>query len=528
MDNGGGQRLSGDLHAVDGMEQLKDLKKNLATRIGMVAGVVIASIGVALTVFTPNVSLEAMVGLWLLAGLLAGAVIGWFSAWLASKPLLAIGQAVLHVAPETTGPAPNVDKLSIGQEYVNTLAYHIYQIASLQDNKIMAEHRKDATQSSNILNHLPLPVYVFNKEQIVTFATESGIDYVGAESSALFGKPLFEAVDLEFQSDFTLESWIADSAANKATDTAYWHRVRVHVKGLEEDKIRQCDIAGYYNKDNPAGIEFIITLFDHTEAYNKDESNMNYIALAVHELRTPLTIMRGYIEAMQDELAGKLVGDQELFMIRMTASAKQLSSFVNNILNVARISENQLTIKMAEEDWPTIIKHAVDDMSIRSKALKKNITVKMADNLPKVAADRVTIYEVLTNLIDNALKYGGSSEEIGIEVSLTKDGLVETVVEDHGVGIPGSVMPTLFEKFHRNHRNKGDISGTGLGLYISKAIVNAHGGDIWVKSKEEEGTRVGFTLKAFSELAEEEKNGNNEGMVRTAHGWIKNHSLYRR
>lgn len=509
------------------MEQLKNTKRSLAIRIGLVATLLITILGAASTFLLPELPMLHQLIIWMFGGLLTGIVIGLFGARAAGKPLRAIGEAILHVAPETSTPAPDIDKLKIGREYINALAYQVYQIASLQDNKIMAEHRRDATQASNILNHLPLPVYVFNKEQIVTFATEAGMAYVGAESSALFGKPLFEAVDLEFQSDFTLESWVSDCAANKATDTAYWRRVRVHVKS-DDNSVRQCDIAGYYNRDNPSGIEFIITLFDHTESYNKDESNMNYIALAVHELRTPLTIMRGYIEAIQEELHGKLEGDMELFMIRMTASAKQLTSFVNNILNVARISENQLSVKLAEEKWPEIVKHAIDDMSIRSKALKKTITVKMADGLPTAAADRVTIYEVMTNLIDNALKYSGSSDVIEIQVALTQDGLIETVVEDHGVGIPGSVLPTLFEKFHRNHRNKGDISGTGLGLYISKAIVNAHGGDIWVKSKEGEGTRVGFTLKAFSQLAEEEKNGNNEGMVRTAHGWIKNHSLYRR
>lgn len=510
------------------MEQLKNTKNSLTIRIGLVAGLLIASVGGTITLFLPDVSQVVQVLVWFVTGAIGGVSIGLFGAWLASKPLEVIGQAIFHVAPNTTGPAPNIDSLTIGREYVNSLAYQIYQIASLQDNTYLAERRKETTQATNILSHLPLPVYVFNKEQIVTFATESGISYVGAESSALFGKPLFEAVDLEFQSDFTLESWINDCAANKLTDTAYWRRVRVKVKGAEEGAVRQCDIAGYYNKDNPAGIEFIITLFDHTETYNKDESNMSYIALAVHELRTPLTVMRGYIEAMQEELNGKLEGETQLFMLRMMASAKQLTSFVNNILNVARISENQLTVNMAEEKWADIVNHAVDDMSIRSKALKKTITVKLADDLPTVGVDRVTIYEVMTNLLDNALKYSGESENINVTSVLTKDGLVETTVEDFGVGIPTGVMPTLFEKFHRNHRNKGDISGTGLGLYISKAIVNAHGGDIWVNSKDNEGTRVSFTLKPFAQLAEEEKNGNNEGMVRIAHGWIKNHSLYRR
>ena len=168
-------------------------------------------------------------------------------------------------------------------------------------------------------------------------------------------------------------------------------------------------------------------------------------------------------------------------------------------------------------------------MELRAKALGKHINYNTESKLPSVAIDRVSIYEVLCNLLDNAIKYSGESTEIELKTYKTQDGLVETTIQDHGVGIPTNVLPSLFEKFHRNFRNRSQVSGTGLGLYLSKAIINAHGGDIWVKSKEGEGTTVGFTLKPYSMLADELKSGNNkDDMVRTAHGWIKNHSLYRR
>ncbi|MCA9330848.1 hypothetical protein KC957_02275, partial [Candidatus Saccharibacteria bacterium] len=125
-------------------------------------------------------------------------------------------------------------------------------------------------------------------------------------------------------------------------------------------------------------------------------------------------------------------------------------------------------------------------------------------------------------------KYSGKSDTITVTSTLTKDGLVETSVQDRGVGIPASVLPTLFEKFHRNHRNKLQIGGTGLGLYISKAIVDAHSGNIWVNSREGEGSTFSFTLLPYSSLATEQKTGDNTGMTRTAHGWIKNHNMFRK
>jgi len=106
--------------------------------------------------------------------------------------------------------------------------------------------------------------------------------------------------------------------------------------------------------------------------------------------------------------------------------------------------------------------------------------------------------------------------------------MIETSVQDFGLGITTSIMPNLFTKFYRDHRNRAQIGGTGLGLYLSKAIIDAHGGSIWVRSKPGEGSTFGFTLVPYAQLTEESKRSGNNEIVRGAHGWIKNHSLYRR
>jgi len=129
---------------------------------------------------------------------------------------------------------------------------------------------------------------------------------------------------------------------------------------------------------------------------------------------------------------------------------------------------------------------------------------------------------------DGKLERREISKTIAIETHLTTDGLVETTVQDFGLGISASIMPNLFTKFYRDHRNRAQIGGTGLGLYLSKAIVAAHGGTVWVRSKESEGSTFGFTLLPYDRLTEELKRSGNQEITRSAHGWIKNHSLYRR
>lgn len=513
------------------MEHLSQATAQIRQRVWLVSFVLQLATAVGCFWLYQQGSLEfwKLILVFIGASLITSYIAGKLAGSLAKLPLQAMGQAILHIAPSQSGVgAPKFEQLRIGREYVTNLAYQLYEIASLQDNKLLAEHRREATQASNILSHFPLPIFVFNKQQLITFASDSALAYCDMESAVLFGKPLFDAVDLEFPSGFTLESWITDCQKDKVTDTAYWRRVRLNPK-TEAKTIKQCDMAAFYNRDNPKGVEFVITLFDRTDEYNQDDESLSFVALAVHELRTPLTLLRGYIEVFEEEFAGKLDNEMTEVMRRMKASSRQFSAFVNNILNVARIEQDQLEIKLSEEKWADIVKSAGADMEIRAHALGKEIIFDLSPDLPAVAADRATIYEVLYNLLDNAIKYSGNSKQVSVKASVTKDGLVETLVTDQGVGIPASVIPSLFEKFHRNHRNRAQVSGTGLGLYLSKTIINAHGGDIWVKSKENEGTTVGFTLKPYAMLADELKSGDNkDDLVRTAHGWIKNHSLYRR
>lgn len=462
--------------------------------------------------------------------IVATIVIAAFAASRASKHLLSpmhfLWQAILHVAPDSnTVAAPNMEKLHLGHALVTSLAARVYQFASQQDSSDLATHRNTVLQAVNVVSHFPLPVFIFNKEQLVTNASESALNYLGLESPQLFGRPLLENVHLEFPSEHTLQDWITDCQTNKVTDQAYWERVKVHLH--DGTTFKQCDLAAYYNRDNQSGTEFIVTFFDKTAQYQQDEDSLSFVALAVHELRTPLTMLRGYIEVFEEELTGKVDTELADYMRKMRLSADQLTAFVNNILNVVRVEEKQLSLHLVEGDWPSILTAASANMQLRAQVLGKIIKFNIQPGLPKVAVDPVSISEVVNNLLDNAVKYSVQSQQIIVTAFLNQEGMVETTVQDFGVGIPGSVLPNLFEKFYRNHRTRAQIGGTGLGLYLTKALVTAHGGQVWVKSKEGEGTTFGFTLKPYSKLADELKHPSSE-LVHQAHGWIKNHSYNRR
>lgn len=447
------------------------------------------------------------------------------------KPFFVTWRAVTLLADKAqTGAAPQADQLKLGRTLVSNLLAQVYQLASSADsaNENSTEHRTKVVQSANIVSHMPLPLFVFNKELLVTNASDIGLEYCKLESSQLFGKSLSENIDFEFSSDRTLDAWIEDCNANKITDTSYWERVRIVLNDGTEKSYRRCDIAAYYNKDNPSGTEFIVTMFDRTEQYAQDDNNMSFVALAVHELRTPLTMLRGYIEVFTVELDATLDDEMKGFLQKMDLSAKQLNAFIGNILNVAKVDENALVLHLNKANWTETLSNIVNELQPKAKINDKIIELQIDKNLPDVAIDQVSILEVVSNLIDNAIKYSDDQKHIIVHAGVGKDGFVETTVQDYGVGVPENVVPHVFEKFYRNHRTKAQIGGSGLGLYLAKSLITAHGGQIWVSSKVGEGSTFGFSIQTYEMLERAQKTTGEDELTRTAHGWIKNHSLYRR
>jgi signal transduction histidine kinase len=451
----------------------------------------------------------------------------------AAQPLSLIWQAVLHVGPDKNSAglaAPDLDSNKIAPELVTSLVLQIYQLASSSPSKETKAVNPLGQIINSAMSTFPLPVFAVDKNQLIIYANEAAATYLGITTKELLKQSLYSVLDLAFSDDNTLDSWLQDCRANKATASRSWQRVRLKLS--DQKTLKQFDMAASFSKGNPDGAETVVTIFDQTKRYGSEDQSLDFLALAVHELRTPLTALRGYIEVFEDELSGKLDPELTSFMRQMGVATGQLTAFINNVLNVARIQEGQLSLQLRPENWGLLIQEAVHNLALPARIHNKVINYSIDGNVPVVGVDKVSITEVINNLVDNAFKYSGNSHTITIHSSLGQDGMVETTVHDDGIGIPEAVMPTLFEKFQRNHRNQAKIGGTGLGLYLCAALVKAHGGNIWVKSKEGEGATIGFSLQPYSQLAASRQNGDNRDgqgdIIRNAHGWIKNHSLYRR
>ncbi|MCA9349080.1 PAS domain-containing sensor histidine kinase [Candidatus Saccharibacteria bacterium] len=447
----------------------------------------------------------------------------FIASWLMKRAIFGLdflARAILSASGQTSQiNPPDTNGLRKEFEFLGDLAHQVYAMASSQQN-----HDTPASGSIPSLAQLAVPAVAISAEDKIVYANAAAGAYFNFDQTQVIGNHIDTIFNLSFSgSEQTLDDWINYCKVNKATASQSWDHVK-HT--LSDDSNRQFDMVAHYSKDNPNGYEILLVVIDHTDRYMQEYNDVSFVAMAVHELRTPLTAMRGYLEVFDDELGAVLNPEQQEFLTNMNAQAQQLADFVNNILNVARVEENQLHLKMHKEDWAEIIRKTVTELELRARVRGIKINYSLPDNLPLVAVDKVSMYEVLNNLIDNAIKYTHDDKPINIEVSVLDENWVQTTVTDQGVGIPENVMKYLFKKFYRSYRSKTGAIGTGLGLYISKSLVNAQGGEIWAKSKEGVGSTFGFNVPTFTSVADKLGSEDNE-IVREAHGWIKNHSLYR-
>lgn len=513
------------------MDRFKPLRRYISLQVFGVNFLILAasiSFGVLCAAyFGANIGALAAIGIAFLGILLAAIKISKDS--MLGAEFLA--RAVLHVSKANSNvAAPVLKTIPAAREFFEELAAQIYDMASGinipgMGNSVpgLATNNNDSFLSS-LLSNTPLAIYALGKDNKLAFANKAGVEYANLDANESIGRPFYDIVKLSFASDKTLDDWLKESNESRITGTKNWDRIRLT---LGDGTVKQCDLAARFNKDNPDGVETVLILFDHTDKYTKDDQGATAVSMAVHELRTPLTIMRGYIEVFEEELLPQMTPEQTEFMRGLAAQAQQLSGFVNNIMNFTRIEENDLAVILKEEDWGKIVDQAVKDMALRAQVRHKSIECQIDENLPSVGVDHTTINEVLINLIENAIKYTHSDVPVRVHTYKKDDNWVETTVEDKGIGIPDSLVGHIFDKFYRSHRSSKSVGGTGLGLYLAKSIVAAHGGEIWVKTKEGEGSTFGFTVPVFTSVANQIDSSDTKGIERGAHGWIKNHSLYR-
>jgi K+-sensing histidine kinase KdpD len=237
-------------------------------------------------------------------------------------------------------------------------------------------------------------------------------------------------------------------------------------------------------------LNIIATVRDITRFRQAEELKSTFISIISHELKTPIALIKGYVSTLRREDArwDKQVVQDSLEVIE--EEADRLTLLIENLLDASRLQAGGITLKHSDVSLPSLAQRLCQKM--QTQTTQHTLVVDFPENFPVILADEIRMEQVLSNLIANAIKYAPSGE-IRIGGSIHPDSIV-ICVTDEGPGIAPEDIPHIFDRFYRAPEMARNTKGAGLGLYLARAIIEAHGGRIWVDPVAGKGARICFSL----------------------------------
>jgi len=221
------------------------------------------------------------------------------------------------------------------------------------------------------------------------------------------------------------------------------------------------------------------------------------VSIIAHHLKNPIAIVKGYIEALLSGDCGEVNTEQKEYLNDALTNVKEMAKTINHLIDISRIEEGGYKLNFKPVSLEEIIFQVLSDFFHWAKASNCKIIFKKQKKLPQVLTDPQKIKYVLENIISNAIKYNSDHGVIEISVGLkqTKKEILFSC-KDNGIGIPEEDYKKVFTKFYRSEKAlEIDPSGSGLGLYVNKAIIELSGGKVWFsKNKNGKGTTFYFSL----------------------------------
>lgn len=232
------------------------------------------------------------------------------------------------------------------------------------------------------------------------------------------------------------------------------------------------------------------------ELHRMDDLKSTFMSVAAHELRAPLTAIEGFVEMLVDREAGPLTDKQQEYLQIVRESSHRLLHVINNLLNVTRIEAGRVELVLEPTDLPALVQSVIAEFTPQAIAKTQDLSFLAAPNLPPAMCDGDHAPQILGNLLGNAVKYTPPGGEIDVHVGWgLEDGFLQVAVKDSGVGIPEQEQKYLFSRFFRaSNAAEAGARGTGLGLYIARALIELHGGSIWFSSERGRGSTFYVTF----------------------------------
>lgn len=351
-------------------------------------------------------------------------------------------------------------------------------IANLQLYREVVEEREELLQTFESLS-----------AGLILVSSERKISQMNASARTIF-QVGSEAIGKPFEDIIKQEIFTEVFEAALRGDEGGRTELQVMIAGAERTYQIQ---AALVKSDEGKELGVVAIFNDITDIKNIERMKSSFVAMASHELRTPLTAIKGFVSTLIQDQGFSADERQEFYMI-IDQECDRLTRLINDLLNTARIESGQsLQPNYAEVNFRALLDKVV--MIQRQATHRHTLALDVQGEIPNLIGDEDKLDQILTNLLNNAIKYSPNGGTITVHAAVDGDEIL-VGVEDQGLGIPGDHLGKVFERFHRVHNEDNRrIYGTGLGLYLVKHLVESvHMGRIWVESEVGKGSTFWFRI----------------------------------
>jgi signal transduction histidine kinase len=260
-------------------------------------------------------------------------------------------------------------------------------------------------------------------------------------------------------------------------------------------------------------VAFIVRLADHAaiaidnarlfqELQRANDAKTEFVAFVSHELKQPMTSMKGYTDLLIKGIGGILNDQQKQFLQVIRTNIGRMDRLVQDLLDISRIEAGRLKLEMGPVVPEEVVSEAIQAFEQAITSRHQQLQMNIEPDLPIIRGDRGRLIQVLTNLVSNANKYTPEGGTITIDVGQQSEkgqDFVRWSIRDTGVGLTPEELEKLFTKYFRSDNpTVRSVQGTGLGLVITRSIVEMHGGHIWVESEYQKGSDFSFAVPVES------------------------------
>jgi len=353
--------------------------------------------------------------------------------------------------------------------------------ASLVESQTLAESARELQQGL-LFNSMAEGVLILDESDRITLINDS-LRRLFAVSADIRGQTVLEAFRLEV---------LANVVKRLHQEPAVFG-CELELPRLE-DRWLQVNAAALMDKQGQRHGS-ILVFHDLTRLKQLENTRREFVANVSHELRTPLSLIKGFVETLLEGARN----DPDLaarFLRTIEKHANRLTFLIEDLLTISRLESGRTVLSLQTVELREAVDRVFEDLQTRTTDKRARLLNEVPPKL-SAQADAERLQQVLYNLVENAIKYGPNECEVTVGAKALPDSKVEVWVRDNGPGIPAEAHERVFERFFRVDRARSrETGGTGLGLAIVKHIVQAHGGEVWLKSEVGAGSTFSFTLPA--------------------------------